>query len=468
MIGNAIRRVLVLAAAAIATVWQPQAAAHAEWSATLPAFKACHPASTPSMPDRWHAVGLMMPFLQGQLDVGEFKYDGPAAAMRATVYGLESGAVDLLITGHGTYVLEGPHRAPTHCTALNAELRPPSPQWLSNDAVCVGEAPLAGKPVQWWEKPGFDVARYWYATDSRLPWRTLFLRRTLDPTIVGDYAMTYFPEFTPLDHTDLSNLEKLCAGATKPIKPETFGPTPTARELMTLHTNPAADAEREKRIAALVPGLTHKACARQKPAQWPDRFVMTAVITPTQLDKPPSPALIYYDWKGAQTLLVLPFRGYPPSPQAALWLKPRLGYGMSMTRSSATPPVCRSNLPGIVRPDWIKSAGCTCKGVVAANSPLAPHAETQIFSCPIKHQEPRIMWTWYTTDDRPILFMEAHPWGIGVMLADYDDWVPGQTGQAKDFQLPPICKVPDKGSAAANGTPTFSNVSCADCHSTPW
>ena len=31
----------------------------------------------------------MMPFLHGQLDVGEFVYDATARVMRATVYGLE-------------------------------------------------------------------------------------------------------------------------------------------------------------------------------------------------------------------------------------------------------------------------------------------------------------------------------------------------------------------------------------------
>jgi hypothetical protein len=142
--------------------------------------------------------------VQGQLDVGEFEYDGALPAFRASVYGLESGAGDLLITQKTTYLLLGPHRAPTRCLSLGPRLRVPSTQWLESDAICVGEAPLAGQAVQWWHKSGFDVARYWFTAKSRVPWRSLFVKRTLDPAVIGDYAMTYFPAFTPLPDRNLS------------------------------------------------------------------------------------------------------------------------------------------------------------------------------------------------------------------------------------------------------------------------
>ncbi|MFY9836328.1 MAG: hypothetical protein WAK55_07615, partial [Xanthobacteraceae bacterium] len=145
----------------------------------------------------------MMSFEQGQLDVGEFVFDGGLPAMRATVYGLQSGAVDLLITDNDTYVIHGPHHSPTDCTSLGPRLGPPSPQWLSEKSVCVGESPVASRPVQWWQKIGTDVARHWVSTETRLPLRSWFLRRSLDPAIIGDYAMTYFPTFTPLPQTDL-------------------------------------------------------------------------------------------------------------------------------------------------------------------------------------------------------------------------------------------------------------------------
>ena len=131
----------------------PFAPAQAEWSATLPAFTACQPATPPEMPARWRAVGLMMPFLQGQLDVGEFVYDAAIPAMRASVYGLESGAVDLLITNKQTYRLSGPQASPTGCVAVGQPFRPPV-HWMSSQAVCVGEAKLAMHMTQWWKVPG--------------------------------------------------------------------------------------------------------------------------------------------------------------------------------------------------------------------------------------------------------------------------------------------------------------------------
>jgi hypothetical protein len=410
----------------------------------------------------------MMPFSQGQLDVGDFEYDGALPAMRATVYGLESGAVDLLITKNDTYLLDGPYRAPTHCTSLGPKLRLPAAQWLSSQSVCVGESPIATKPVQWWQSPGFDPARYWFTADTRLPWRSLFLSRSLDPAIIGDYAMTYFPTFTPLPKTGLAALQDFCASAAKSGNAEQLGATPTARELMAIR-NKAAEAEREERIGALIPGLSHKACSQMSPAQWPDRFIMTAVVTPISLNDAPYPTLIYYDWSGAQTLLVMPFHDYPPSLQGILSLKNRIGYRLKISHSAVKPSACKPDLPGIVRPDWMKAASCKCRGVLKGNAALSPDGETQILSCPIKKQQPRIMWSWYTTKGQPIVFMEAAPKSGGVMLADYRDWVPGQTGQARDFELPQACQVPETAAqASAANVASFSDASCSDCHTTRW
>jgi hypothetical protein len=70
--GDGRRKRIWLAALAIALSWYSAAAA--ESSALLPRFTACIPAIPSELPTRWRAVGLMMPFLQGQLDVGEFVY----------------------------------------------------------------------------------------------------------------------------------------------------------------------------------------------------------------------------------------------------------------------------------------------------------------------------------------------------------------------------------------------------------
>ena len=405
-----------------------------------------------------------MPFEQGQLDVGEFVYDAALSAMRATVYGLESGAVDLLITEHDTYVIQGPHDAPTSCTSLGPRLRPPSAQWLAKDSECLGQSPVAKHAMQWWKKSGFDAARYWVSTDTRLPWRSLFLTRTFDPSIIGDYAITYFSAFTPLPDTNLAALSDLCAKTAKPEEGKDVPATPTARNLMALG-NKAAETEREQRISQLIPGLSHKACTRMSPPRWPDSYVTTATMTPIQLDEYPYSTLIYYNWSEAHTQLILPFYGYPPVLQGILSLKDRVGYRLHYSHERK-PGACAAVLPGIVRPDWMSTASCQCKAVIDPGSPLGTNTTSQILECPIKMQSPRIMWSWYTTQDQGIMFVEAKPEGTGVMLADYHDWVPGQSGLPGNFDLPKECVPHDVSSGPAPRS--IANVSCSDCHTTPF
>src|SRR5690349_11096556 len=123
---------LILAAILAAASAYPASAA--DDKAALPIMKACAPSTPPELPRRWRAVALMMPFVRQQLDIAEFVYDGSLPAMRATVYGAESGAVDLLITPAETYQLSGPPDTPDACIALGKKYSPPTTRWLS-DAV---------------------------------------------------------------------------------------------------------------------------------------------------------------------------------------------------------------------------------------------------------------------------------------------------------------------------------------------
>lgn len=455
-----------VAAIAGAIIWQTPVTAGS--SISPPTFAACNPTTPPELPIRWRAVGIMMPpFLQGQIDIGEFIYDGALPAMSATVYGLESGAVSLLVTETDTFVLSGPHRSPTHCTSLGPRLRPPSPQWLSSQAVCVGESTLATQPVQWWQRRGFEPAWYWFSTRTRLPWRSLFLNRSLDPTIIGDYAMTYFSTFTPLPETNLSALRDLCTATAERTGAEAVAGLPTARELMAIR-NEDAEAERVDRIGELIPGLSHTACSRMTPVHWPEQFVTTAIITPANFDQGPYPSLIYYDWSQAETQLVLPFHGNPPVLQGIISLKKRVGYRIMLPPIGGA-GICEPVLPGMIRPDWGTVARCECKGVIDRNSALSPLGETEILSCPLNPQEQRVSWHWYTSKKRPIMFMEAAPQAAGgFMLADYVDWLPGQTGRKADFELAKTCNAPNKSGHSPTETraPTVFDVSCSGCHTT--
>ncbi len=203
---------------------------------------------------RWRAVGLMTPFLAGQIDVGEFVYDASVPAMRASVYGLELGAVDLLITDQDTYI-PGPHSAPTRCTALGRKLRVPPTQWLSSEAVCFGETPVANRLVQWWQSPRPDASAtwHWFSTQDRLPWRSLFLARSPDPAMIGDYAMTNFAAFAPLSETDLPALRDMCAKRPEAARVKDLPDAPTARELMAIR-NEAAEAGADTADQSADPG----------------------------------------------------------------------------------------------------------------------------------------------------------------------------------------------------------------------
>src|ERR1700739_1563506 len=197
------RKKLTLLAAACAMLAVCGSASAADNSG-LPMLAACQPATPPGLPARRRAVGLVLPYLRQQLVVGEFVRDGAAHAMRATLTGLQSGTVDLLITEKETYRLSGPHDAPNACTALGHKYDPPPDNWLTSRSSCDGEAPVGTKATQCWKTAAPDgrAIWQWYRTDTRLPWRIMFPGRSAEPAVIGDYAMTYFPTFTPLADTN--------------------------------------------------------------------------------------------------------------------------------------------------------------------------------------------------------------------------------------------------------------------------
>jgi hypothetical protein len=459
------RRFAILAAAIVgATSWHSWATA--QTSISLPTLSSCKSAVPPTLPKRWHAVGLMSPFLEGQLDIGDFVYDAAVPAMRATVYGLESGAADLLITDAHTYQLSGPYGAPTGCATLDHKFNLPSVRWLPDQAVCVGDTRIDTTPVEWWKAPGSGTQAHWFwlNSDTRLPWRTLFLTPSADPPIIGDYAMTYFPTFTELPQTNLSHLRDFCASRAKKAPAETDG-ADTARALMAI-PNEAAEGERHDRVGTLIPGLSHQPCAHAKTPNWPERFATTAFLTPISFGDDPYATLILYDWSETASQFAVMFQNTPPAMKALVALKKNVGYRIYPHVSG---PICEPVYPGLVRPDWMKVAWCQCKGVIDHNPALSPNDVTQILSCPIKWQNRRIMWSWYTANDRPVVFVEAGARGDGgVLLADYDRWLPGEKVTAKNFDLPNSCPAPDKAIRPPAHGDSLANNSCTDCHTTPW
>ena len=442
--------------------------ARADDANALPMFSACQPGTPPELPMRWRASALMIPFLREQIDVGEFVYDGTLPAMRATIYGLETGAVDLLITEDETYRLTGAPEAPDSCTALGHKYAPPPRQWLGSGAVCEGEAAIGKKKVQWWKTPSADGRTnwQWYAAETRLPWRTMMASRAADPAIIGDYGMTYFPAFTPLAQTQLARLRDLCTAKAQPAR-GAARLAATARDLMTVVSD-IGDDERSKRIQSLIPGLSHKACTGDRPPSWPDNFVMTAILSPVQFKWTPLPGFLFYDWPSSGTLFAYLYsaRSSPPAIEIISVLKKGIGY--SVERQPNGRMICAAKAPGVLRPDWMANAGCECKAVLDRNPELSPDGVSTIRACPIKAQGLRTIWSWYAADGRPVLFAEAGATSSGLNIADYHRWSPGAKMAAEAFEVPELCT-----RAAEFGLPPVGHgltgsaaFSCSDCHVT--
>jgi hypothetical protein len=437
--------------------------ARAEMNAQLPTTTACKSASAPKLPAKWRAVALMMPFLEGQIDVAELVQDTTVPAMRATVYGMESGAVDLLITEQDTYRLSGPHDAPTQCKSLGRMFRPAPVQWLPEKSVCVGEGTFAKQEVEWWKSPGPEGKANWHRFNmhSRLPWRSVFTSPAGNKPIIGQYAMSYFPTFAAVEDTNLSQLSAFCAAQVKAKGPAAAVAPRAPRALMDA-ADREANAERRARISALIPGTDHEGCRGAKPAQWPEHFVMTATLVPISFADEPTASLIFYDWGTGGGQFAVMFQGRPPRLQGLVGMKKGVGYRLENLPSG---PRCEAVFPGMVRPDWMNAAGCRCRATLAATPSLGLSTPSRIFSCPIKRQAGRVMWSWYTDSGEPIVFFEAGASGGGVMLADRHQWKPGTKLPAYSFQLPGACYADDAQRQSGHGG-RFDAPDCSDCHTT--
>ena len=441
---------------------------------SLPVLTACTPETAPVLPSRWRAVGLMMPYQRQQLEVGEFVGDTTLPAMRATLYGVEQGAVDLLITENETYQLTGPRDAPSGCIALGRKYTPPGQRWLAENAVCDGEAPLASTKLQWWKHPAADgrAVRHWYKSDTRLPWRLLFpgAPAASELAVFGDYSMTNFASFTPLDRTDvgrtdLGQLAAFCAQRATKASAAAAAVT-SARELMA-SAGAAAEAERAKRVETLIPGFTRKACATMAKPRWPDQFVVSGILLPIPMQYTPLPSVIFYDFTGAGTQVAMMHeaRTQPPALELVSVLARGIGYGLEKMPNGQF--ACFANSPGVVRPDWISVAGCECKGVLDKHPELSPGDVTQILACPVKDAGLRVNWAWYTADSRPVLFMQPDAIGGGLSVADYHRWRPGMKMPADTFELPQECSSPPPmAPPVGDGMSASASAPCSDCHTT--
>jgi hypothetical protein len=462
---------LPLAGALLTALWQDPAATQEAPAAglKLPDFASCERAKAPLPPKRWHAVGLLVPFDDGQLDVGDFVYDGGLPALRASVYGAESGAIDLLITPADTYQLTGPHAAPTGCVSLGRQYDVPPARWLGAQAQCVGEAPVMGSPVEWWKAPAPSQGStwYWYRTQTRLPLRAMMTTPSRAPALIGDYAMTYFPSFERSSRTDLAHLRVFCRAQSVRREPVEGAPASNTRALMARagaeRSNEVAEAERETRIKTLVPGLSAQACAGITPHQWPHRFSMTAMMIPMTFEFGPYPAEIFYDWDDAKAQLTrMRDPGASNSAVSAdALLKP--GIGFDVRRHEDGRQTCQRYYPGMIRPDWMVHDQCACRAEIKGNRAFGSSQAVQIFSCP-SNPSGRF-WAWYAASGQPLAFQSTALNPNGLTLADYYGMQPGRKAAPGALDVPPACTAPDVPVLAEIDLANADN--CSGCHFAP-
>ncbi len=410
--------------------------------ADVPQLEPCGNTSHPTLPDRWRASALMEPFTGNQLVVADLIYDSSVPAYQAKMYGVQGGSANILVTDSENYLIYDVSENVRVCVAVGDHWSVPSQDWLSAQAECAGEAPLIKTAVQWWKTPADpspSTSWFWYATDTRMPWRTMFASPTQSPAILGDFAMSFLPTFEAVPSTNLPELVQFCQRTAKPRA----GVTRDVTRLLSEKLAPYGESQRVAAIPNLIPGLSYAQCASTPLPQWPEQLEMTSFMTPVNFAFNPFPTQAYYQAAapGLRTRMY-----WPPASgefaEDALLLGPN-GYIVDRMLGSA-PTTCAVNVvPGTPKMTWPTVDQCTCGAVITNNPVLSPGETTQIMTCTMV--APRVFWTWYTAEGRPVTFMETSSpakEGTGLALADYYAWNPGAAIPPGTFDLPPECTTP--------------------------
>jgi hypothetical protein len=432
----------------------------------MPAMARCTNSSHPLLPEKWHGTYLMAPFTRAQLTLGDFVYDGSIPALRVRLYGLRRGSLDLLIKGRTTYLLGEAEASPGDCLELgDTGLRPFPRDWLARDAQCAGSAPIAGLAVDWWKKrsDGASSANWiWYETSGRSPFRLMFTQPTDELAVLGWYTFSYQTRFETLSATDLAAIAGFCQS--KRPHPAGTGRMALQRMIAAMERSPyRADAS----LARLMPELD-AACSEASLPRWPEHARMTAFMTSPNFKDSPMPAEVLYDWsrQSQRTRMFLP-------PQSNLVTKEALllgGRGYQVERARAGRQSCSATLPGPPRPNWPETGGCSCEAVIKGKTALTPFGPARIMVCPMT--EPRVVWSWFAFDGRPMVFMETsapHDKPSGVLaLVDYYAWDPDRVPASAAFEMPAQCPAPKATEAFSPASSQHGmkpgSERCGACH----
>jgi hypothetical protein len=430
----------------------------------LPSMESCQRALHPKLPLRWRGVFLMAPFNKSQLVLSDIVYDGSIPAMQVRLYGVRSGSANLLVLGNQTYVLPA-DGSKDQCQELGDTGWKPLPRdWLAVGAQCVGAAPISETLVHWWKTPTEPSALadwVWFKSTDQSPFRLLFQKPSEWLSIISSYALSYQVSFETLSQSDLAAVGASCQNAKRDTQQSG---RKALRSLLDAMDRSRSRASAE--IKRLMPELDADCSMLPSPA-WPESLAMTMFLTPLNFHANPFPTEVRYDWtsRSQRTRMFWP-TGSPVLVEDVLMLG---AHGYSVTRKQTGAVQCIAALPGTPRPGWISEAPCACEAVINGTTPLTPYGPVQILRCPAT--EPRIFWTWYTFEGRPMMFMVTPSSGNEptalITLADYYAWLPGYLSEKSVFTRPTQCPAPALAPQAKSRHPRApSNEPCRRCHLT--
>ena len=424
----------------------------------LPTLSQCQTESHPQLPEKWRAKFLLTPFSNTQLVLANLAYDGSVQAMRASLYGLKRGTLDLFVQGNNTYALVSRGSQIVGCEHLGDTGWRSLPQdWLNTESQCAGSGPVAETTVDWWKtpiEPKPSSYWIWYKTSDQSPYRLVFPFPNDQLAVLGEFALSYQISFEKVGNVDLSEPMHACKLASS-ATPEAASQKPRERiKAMSVAAGKASDE-----IKRLLPQVS--ACPSASLPRWPDRVALSGLMTPFDFNETPYQTEVFYDW----TIPAQRSRIYFPhdsssTVQDALMLESG-GYNVTYYRQHA--PTCRGLLPGAIRPDWAQRAPCSCEAMIDGNTSLTPYGPTRVISCPLA--SPRAAWAWYTLDDRPITFAVTSllgDEGSGLFaVLDYRDWIPGAATTRSAFDRPAQCGLPPLHRSAQ---PNPAQTQCSTCH----
>ena len=421
-----------------------------------PKMLACSNARHPRLPEKWRATYLMAPFTSAQLVLAEIEHDSDLSATRAKLHGLKRGSLDLLVLGTHTYWLGADQQEVPRCHDLgDTGWRPLRRDWLAPTAQCVGSAPVGDMEVDWWQMPAgrAHLANWvWFKTSDQTPLRMMLVRPSNEFGPLGSFALSHQVRFEALQESTLASDVAICRGDATSELPD--GQAAVRRMIAAMSQAPERD---DAALKELMPEI-NDTCGATALQPWPDTFAATGFMTSLDLRHTTFPAQILYDWhrKALRTRLYL--LSSPPSPSDDVLLIGPTGYGI--THGNRSRLSCNGPQPGALRPDWQVTGACSCEAEIGATTPLTPYGPARILRCPAT--EPRVFWTWYTRDGRPMLFAETASGdekGAMLTLVDYHRWLPGFESPASALTKPAQCI----------GEPPYSRQTpdgkvCVSCH----